>query len=74
MFNAGVPELATIRLMGHGSSAMVRRVYAQLSDATYESAIDCLPSVSDMWQQNVIDLAKARENRTIGDAIEVENA
>jgi len=58
MFNAGVPELATIRLMGHGSSDMVRRVYAQLSDATYESAIGCLPSVSDMWRDNVIPFEK----------------
>ena len=44
------------------SGEMVRLVYAQLSDATYEDAIGCLPSVANMWQQNVIDLAKASEN------------
>ncbi len=33
-----------------------------LGDATYEGAIGCLPSVANMWQQNVIDLAKASEN------------
>jgi len=74
MFNAGVPELATIRLMGHGSSQMVRRVYAQLSDQTYEAAIGCLPSVADMWQQNVIDFETARQNRVIEKAQEAKNA
>lgn len=74
MFNAGVPELAVIRLMGHGSSQMVRRVYAQLSDATYETAIGSLPSVANVWQQNVIDLAKVREKRTTETAQEAENA
>ena len=29
-----------------------------------EDAIGCLPSVANMWQQNVIDLAKASENHT----------
>ena len=74
MFNAGVPELATIRLMGHGSSEMVRRVYAQLSDATYEDAIGCLPSVANMWQQNVIDSARAGEKRTTQKARRARNA
>ena len=39
-----------------------------------EYAIGCLPSVADMCQQNVIDFAKARENRAIEKAIEVKNA
>ena len=56
------------------SREMVRPVYAQLSDATYEDAIGCLPSVATMWQQNVIDFAKARENRAIETAIEAKNA
>jgi integrase len=43
--NAGVPELAVIRLMGHSSSAMVRRVYAQLAPSTLEDAIARLPRV-----------------------------
>jgi hypothetical protein len=29
-----------------------------------EDAIGYLPSVANMWQQTVIDLAKASENRT----------
>jgi len=60
--------------MGHGSSEMVRRVYAQLSDATFEDAIGCLPSVADMWQQNVIDFARASENRTAKKAKRAKNA
>jgi hypothetical protein len=46
----------------------------QLSDATYEDAIGCLPSVANMWQQNVIDFAKASENRTAQKAKRAENA
>lgn len=41
--NAGVPELTTARLMGHASSAMVRRVYAQLAPQTLEEAVSRLP-------------------------------
>lgn len=44
--NAGVPELTCARLMGHASSSMVRRVYAQLSKAALRDAIDRLPRVS----------------------------
>ena len=60
--------------MGHGSSEMVRRVYAQLSDATYEDAIGCLPSVANMWQRNVIDFARASEKRTTQEAKRATNA
>lgn len=42
--NAGVPELTVTRLMGHTSSAMVRRVYAQLAPSTLEDAIARLPT------------------------------
>jgi integrase len=44
--NAGVPELAVIRLVGHNSSAMVRRVYAQLAPATLAEAVARLPGLS----------------------------
>ena len=43
--NAGVMELTVIRLMGHASSAMVRRVYAQLAPKTLEDAIARLPRI-----------------------------
>jgi integrase len=43
--NAGVPELTVVRLVGHNSSAMVRRVYAQLAPATLQEAVDRLPSL-----------------------------
>jgi integrase len=43
--NAGVPELTVVRLVGHNSSAMVRRVYAQLAPATLAEAVARLPSV-----------------------------
>ncbi len=60
--------------MGHSSIEMVRLVYAQLSDATYEDAIGCLPSVANMWQQNAIDFARASENRTTQQAKRAEHA
>lgn len=44
--NAGVMELTTIKLMGHTSSAMVRRVYGQLAPRTLEDAIARLPHPS----------------------------
>lgn len=44
---AGVPELTIIKLMGHTSSEMVRRVYAQLAPATLTDAINRLPSVAN---------------------------
>jgi len=56
------------------SREMVRPVYAQLSDATYEDAIGCLPSVANMWQQNVIDFATASENRTTQKPKRAKNA
>lgn len=42
---AGVPELTVIKLMGHHSSRMVRRVYAQLAPETLEAAVLKLPCV-----------------------------
>ena len=74
MFNKGVPELTVIKLMGHASSQMVRQVYAQLSDSTYEAAIASLPAVPDMGQQNVINLDKARQKRATETAQEAKNA
>lgn len=44
LVQGGVPELTVVRLMGHTSSAMVRRVYAQLSPETLADAIDQLPT------------------------------
>lgn len=44
--NAGVPELTVTKLMGHSSSAMVRRVYAQLAPSTLEDAVLRLPVVA----------------------------
>lgn len=44
LVQAGVPELTVIRLMGHTSSAMVRRVYAQLAPETLADAIERLPT------------------------------
>jgi hypothetical protein len=40
---AGAPELEVTRLLGHTSSAMVRRVYAQMSGDALRRAIDRLP-------------------------------
>lgn len=46
---AGVPELTVVRLMGHGDSTMIRRVYAQLAPETLAAAVALLPTsrVSD---------------------------
>lgn len=44
LVQGGVPELTIIRLMGHTSSQMVRRVYAQLAPETLADAIDKLPT------------------------------
>lgn len=48
--NRGVPEIVTLRLMGHTSSTMVRRVYAQLSRDTLAAAVDGLPTVANVCQ------------------------
>lgn len=44
LVQSGVPELTIIKLMGHTSSAMVRRVYAQLAPETLAAAIGRLPT------------------------------
>jgi integrase len=41
----GVPEHTTSALMGHASSAMVRRVYSRIGADAQRSAIDRLPSL-----------------------------
>jgi len=43
---AGVPMLTTARLMGHGSTKMIERVYAQLAPATLADAIARLPTIT----------------------------
>lgn len=44
--NRGVSEWQVVRLLGHGSSAMVRRVYAQLDVDTLKTAVDALPRIA----------------------------
>lgn len=46
--NAAVPEHVTVRLMGHASSAMVRRVYAQLAPSTLRDAVERLPCTNSV--------------------------
>lgn len=41
--SAGVPEMVCARLMGHTTSAMVRKVYAQMSDEAMGAAIARMP-------------------------------
>ena len=41
---AGVPVLHAVKLMGHGSMAMLQRVYAQLGTDHLQDAIDMLPA------------------------------
>jgi integrase len=74
MCQAGVHELHVIRLMGHGSSDMVRRVYAHLDDSSFEQAIAALPAVSDMGQAEVIPIGIHRENRQPESSEKAENA
>jgi integrase len=74
MAQAGVPEFHVIRLMGHGSSQMVRRVYAQLDDSSFEHAIGALPTVTNMGQAEVIPIGIHRENRQRQKDEKAENA
>jgi len=63
-FDDDLPEALTSRT----------RLDVVKSHATYEDAIGCLPSVANMWRQNVIDFARASENRTKKEAKGAENA
>jgi integrase len=74
MCQAGVPEFHVIRLMGHGSSDMVRRIYAQLDDSSFEHAIAALPTVTDMGQAEVIPIGIRRENPQAQSDEKAENA
>jgi len=42
----GVPELVTASLLGHASSAMVRRVYARIGSKAQRAAVATLPALS----------------------------
>jgi integrase len=74
MCQAGTPEFHTVRLMGHGSSEMVRRVYAQLDDSSFEHAIAALPTVSATGQAEVIPIGIHRENPQAQNDEKAENA
>jgi hypothetical protein len=64
-----------IRMMGHGSSTMVRRVYAQLSDQTFQDVIGRLPSVgTHTGHANVIPIGKAEQNGTALGKTDAKNA
>jgi integrase len=63
MCQAGVPMHHVIRLMGHGSSQMVQRVYMHLAPETFEQAIAKLPSVPPVYMDNVVPIEKHWENR-----------
>lgn len=61
--NAGVPELTVVRLVGHASSTMVRRVYAQLAPATLAEAIGRLPDLGEARPKLVHSLYAASGDR-----------
>ena len=52
----GVPELVTASLLGHASSAMVRRVYSRIGPAAQLQAIETLPDLGTVTD-GVTDLA-----------------
>jgi len=58
MAGAGVSDLITARLMGHTSSTMVRRVYAQLSESSLRGAVDALPTVANTCQDSAARVRK----------------
>lgn len=60
--NSGVPEGVTVRMMGHASTTMVRRVYAQLAPETLVSAGEMLPRVTDVPQHST---RSARPKRSV---------
>ncbi|MBW2719108.1 MAG: tyrosine-type recombinase/integrase [Deltaproteobacteria bacterium] len=74
MCQAGVPMHHVIRLMGHGSSQMVERVYMHLAPETFEQAIARLPRVPLVYMDNVVQLEKHRENRDKTDEGRAESA
>lgn len=64
LFHASVPEATTIRLMGHSSSRMVRRVYSQHSGELLRTAIDRLPALSQRDHSvTTLDARRARGAR-----------
>lgn len=74
MFQAGVPEIQVIKYMGHGSSQMVRRVYAQLSDGMHQDAIERFGAVATVGQQNVVPIGKSRRNQRTPNKKAAKNA
>jgi integrase len=74
MCQAGVPEFHVIRLMGHGSSEMVRKVYARLDNSSFEHAIAALPAVTNTGQAEVIPIGIHRENHQRRTDEKAENA
>lgn len=59
----GVDEALTIRHLGHETSAMVRKVYRQVSDRMRENAIERFGSVLQVCSETATPIAKAREYR-----------
>jgi integrase len=62
MCQAGVPMHHVTRLMGHGSSQMVQRVYGHLAPETYAEAIAKMPRVPTVSQAVVIPIETHRKN------------
>jgi integrase len=74
MMKAGVPELTVTRLMGHGSSQMIRDVYAQLDTEAFQVAVDALEAVPSLCQDNVVLLRKAEKDRDTAESETPKNA
>lgn len=58
----GVAEADCVRLMGHVDSAMIRRIYHQGDNASFDQVARTLPNLSaNMRHDNVVPIAKASE-------------
>jgi len=66
--NEGVSSFVAAKLMGHGSTEMVERVYAQLGDRALDSAIGKLSSVTEVASTRGMEPASKLTPCCTGDA------
>lgn len=66
--NEDVQENVVAKMMGHTNSAMVRKVYSQLSPDTMAAAIAQLPTVPNVYTESVIPIRKRGEKTPKPDA------
>jgi integrase len=71
---AGVLQRDCERLMGHANSTMIKKIYNQQSDSSFDYVADALPSLANASQAKVIPIGICRENDTTPGQESAENA